>query len=221
MYKPFVSLKAYVLKVKHPGDWTELTEDSRVYAQELFSEYFSESNRLLEFFMVKGQRSEELRRIFRRIRERHDLLIYNNHNKREPFYFGVYGDFQTSYRWHIHTFGGLGSFLVVKEGLEEWYFYAIDDDAQQVYRSIPKKRLVEFHEVSIGWSKRLLNLNFVIKQRYLNVLRTGLQIGYFEYPRRSSLTSYASTLGIKKSSMTQLLRAALKEFLQTAITVSE
>jgi len=219
--KPFVSLKAYMLKVKHPGDWTELTKGTKIYTQELFSEYFHEANRLLEFFMVKGHRPNELRKIFRRIRERHDLLIYNNHNKREPFYFGVYGDFQTSYRWHIHTFGGLGSFLVVKEGLEEWYFYAIDDDAQQVYRSIPKKRLVEFHEVSIGWSKRLLNLNFVIKQHYLHVLRTGLKIGYFEYPRRNSLTDYANALGIKKSSMTQLLRTALREFLQATITISE
>jgi predicted DNA binding protein len=49
------------------------------------------------------------------------------------------------------------------------------------------------------------------------LLRTALARGYFDYPRRTSLTDLALELGVTKSSLSQSLRRALKDVLTETI----
>jgi len=55
--------------------------------------------------------------------------------------------------------------------------------------------------------------DFKVTTRQLGILRSAMDMGFYDFPRRTSLTELARKIGIKPSTLSEILRAAEKSIL--------
>ena len=55
--------------------------------------------------------------------------------------------------------------------------------------------------------------DFKLTTRQLGILRSAMEMGFYDFPRRTSLTELAGRIGIKPSTLSEILRAAEKNIL--------
>jgi len=55
--------------------------------------------------------------------------------------------------------------------------------------------------------------DFKLTSRQLGILRSAMEMGFYDFPRRISLTELAGKIGIKPSTLSEILRAAEKNIL--------
>jgi hypothetical protein len=217
-------LWSYVLEVEHQGDWTYRTKGSSLLIQELFSECYPQLDRLIEFFVATFSRKTDVPRLVRAVRSTRegDRLIaahdLSNCFMKNCFVFGIVGDFRPSIRRSIYSNEGLAPHLSVAEGVERWHFYSMHDSAEGIVEDLPDdcsarvQRLPPSPPLESG-------VGNVAHRRRIDLLGTALVKGYFDYPRRVSLTQLARELGMCKSSLSQSMRSALKEVLTQSISL--
>ena len=211
-------LFSYILEVEHPSDWTFKTKASTLLVQELFSEDRPQVDRLVEFFVARFSKRTDVDRLMRAIRIQDTDELVAPHGQSAQFMkncavFGIVGDSHSSIRHIIHQHEGLAPYLTVANGIEKWHFYSTHSSARDILDDLPrdcKAHAGRTPEIQFG-TRMLFNQNRAA------LLRTALTRGYFDYPRRISLTDLALELGVTKSSLSQSLRRALKEVLTETI----
>ena len=211
-------LFSYLLEVEHPSDWTFKTKASSLLVQELFSEDRPQIDRLVEFFVARFSKTTDLNRLMRAIRIQDTDELVTPHDQSGQFMnnctvFGILGDSHSSIRHVIHQHDGFAPYLTVANGIERWHFYSTHSSPQDILEDLPrdcKARAGKAPKIQFG-ARMLFNKDRVA------LLRTALTRGYFDYPRRVSLTDLALELGVTKSSLSQSLRRALKEVLTETI----
>ena len=60
-----------------------------------------------------------------------------------------------------------------------------------------------------------------LTQRQLGILKSALEMGFYDFPRRITLTVLAEKLGIKPSTLSEILRAAEKNVVGSFLTEAE
>jgi len=211
-------LFSYVLEVEHPSDWTFKTKASSLLVQELFSEDRPQIDQLVEFFVARFSKRAEVDRLMRAIRIQDTDELVTPHEKFGQFMnnctvFGIVGDSHSSIRHVIHQHDGFAPYLTVANGIERWHFYSTHSSPRDILADLPrdcKAHAGRAPKIQFG-ARMLFNHSRVA------LLRTALTRGYFDYPRRISLTDLAIELGVRKSSLSQSLRRALKEVLTETI----
>ena len=58
-----------------------------------------------------------------------------------------------------------------------------------------------------------------LKARQMEVVSTAVTQGYFEFPRRISLTGLSELVGVKPSTLSEILRSAERRILASALSV--
>lgn len=172
--------------------------------------------------MTSFSKREDVNRLMRAIRSQAtDELVVpldrSDHFVENCAVFGIIGDSHSSIRHVIHRHNGFAPYLTVADGVERWHFYSTHSSPQDILDDIPKSckarvgrtpLLSKFHDAPM-----------LVDHSRVALLRTALMRGYFDYPRRFSLTALALQLGVTKSSLSQSLRRALKEVLTETIMV--
>jgi predicted DNA binding protein len=169
---------------------------------------------LVEFFVARFSKRTDVDRLMRaiRIQETDELVAPRDRPGRfmnNCAIFGIVGDSHSSIRHVIHQHEGLAPYLTVADGIENWHFYSTHSSPQDILDDLPKDCKAHAGRApNIQFGTRML-----FNQGRAALLRTALTRGYFDYPRRISLTDLALELGVTKSSLSQSLRRALKEVL--------
>ena len=210
-------LFSYLLEVEHPTDWTFKTKASTLLVHELFSEDRPQIDRLVEFFVVRFSKKTDVNRLMRAIRiqdsdELVTLCDQSGQFMNNCAVFGIVGDSRSSIRHVIHHHGGFAPYLTVSNGIERWHFYSTQGSLREILQDLPDGCTAHAGRAPIQFGPRML-----INDARVALLRTALTRGYFDYPRRSSLTDLALDFGVTKSSLSQSLRRALKEVLTETI----
>jgi predicted DNA binding protein len=211
-------LFSYILEVEHPSDWTFKTKASTLLVQELFSEDRPQVDRLVEFFVARFSKRTDVDRLMRaiRIQDTDELVAPHDHSAQfmnNCTIFGIVGDSHSSIRHVIHQHDGLAPYLTVANGVEKWHFYSTHSSPRDILDDLPrdcKAHVARAPKVQFG-------SRMFFSQSRAALLRTALTRGYFDYPRKISLTDLALELGVTKSSLSQSLRRALKEVLTETI----
>ena len=63
--------------------------------------------------------------------------------------------------------------------------------------------------------------DFKLTARQLGILRSAMDMGFYDFPRRISLTELAGKIGVKPSTLSEILRAAEKSILGSFLSEDE
>jgi predicted DNA binding protein len=222
IYPTQTSLWRYTLEVEHPGEWTEYTRGSTLFVEELFSECYPHVDRLIEFFAAISSRKMDLHRLMRVIQNRASdkiiaVQLNSRFTSRDFCVFGIEGDYHPSIRRTIEQSEGMSPYLSVSNGTETWRFFSMNDSIQEIVEGLPNgcRARVTRSQPASSYGPRQPS---AMRERQMTLLRKALENGYFDYPRKASLTGLASQVGISKSSLSQSIRSALKEAVTRFVT---
>jgi predicted DNA binding protein len=214
-------LFSYILEVEHPSDWTFKTKASTLLVHELFSEDCPQMDRLVEFFVARFSKRTDVDRLMRAIRSQETDELVAPHDPSSQFMknctlFGIVGDSHSSIRHVIHRHDGFAPYLTVANGIESWHFYSTHNSPRDILEDLPKECKARAGRAPLS-PKSHFGEQMMLNHSRVALLRTALAKGYFDYPRRISLTDLALEFGVRKSSLSQSLRRALKEVLTETI----
>jgi len=205
-------LDSFILEAERPGYWTYETKGSDIVVRELFSELHPERDLLIEFFAASYSRSTEMRRILRFIghkRKQDRIVSVQQLWGRNHLIFGIAGDCE-SLRRTLCVNNAISPYLSVADGVERWHFYLMDALPQEIIDEMTHEcnliRLSKAPSIAGAFSIPLQR-----RKEKMELLRFAFAKGYFDYPRRITLTQLAAEVGVCKSSLCESIRLALRD----------
>ncbi len=208
-----IDLSLVYFSIFHEGCWSNLTENFPIKVHTVFSKPQREKDSILGLIEIKSNNNSSIRSFIRQFRIHRTIKKLLGYNQ--------ISDFSNHYKilflenYSNMLMGVLDNYTIlytndlINNGIENIFLIISSKEVQELKSSISNLgKVLEFKIQSIIDEDIFLDYNLMLSEKELEVLKKAYMLGYYKFPRKTTIAKISESLSLSKSTVEEHLRKA-------------